>query len=60
MKARSERRGFEKTLYDQHVDRVRNMKGAVDMAPPRAHPLGNKGEIDKVSEEPMRGIQCCQ
>jgi len=47
-RARSERRGFDKILFDQHVLRVRTMKGATDCGPPRAHPLGNKAELDKV------------
>lgn len=46
-RARSERRGFDKILFDQHVLRVRTMKGATDCGPPRAHPLGNKAELDK-------------
>ena len=46
-RGRSERRGFEKILYDQHLERIRTMKGAIDSGPPRAHPLGNKAEMDK-------------
>ena len=48
IRGRSERRGYEKILYEQHVERVRHMKGTVDVGPPRVHPLGNKGELDKV------------
>ena len=47
MRSRSERRGFDKIMYEQHVDRVRNVKGFIDCGPPRAHPLGNKAEMDK-------------
>jgi E3 ubiquitin-protein ligase TRIP12 len=47
MRARSERRGFEKILYEQHLDRLRSAKGYVDCGPPRAHPLSNKAEMDK-------------
>ena len=34
-------------MYEQHVDRVRNVRGFIDCGPPRAHPLGNKAEMDK-------------
>lgn len=45
---RPDRKGFDKLLYEQHVERIRSMKPSVDNHPPRPHPLGNKCEIDKV------------
>ena len=45
---RPDRKGFDKLLYEQHVERIRSMKPSVDNHPPRPHPLSNKCEIDKV------------
>lgn len=47
-RVRPERRGYEKLTYEQHVERVNSMKPTVDCGPPRAHPLSNKREMDKV------------
>lgn len=47
-RVRTERKGYEKVSYDQHVERIKTIKGTVDCGPPRQHPLGNKGEMDKV------------
>lgn len=44
---RSERRGFDKLMYEQHIVRVRSIKGTVDNKPPRSHPLNNKSDIEK-------------
>ena len=44
---RPERRGYALLTFQQHQDRIRNMKGTVDCGPPREHPLGNKSEMDK-------------
>ncbi len=46
---RPERRGYALLCYQQHLERVKEMKGTVDCGPPREHPLGNKSEMDKVS-----------
>ena len=46
---RPDRRGFEKLMYEQHVERIKTMKASVDTNPPRPHPLSNKSEIDKVN-----------
>jgi hypothetical protein len=44
---RPERRGYALLCFQQHTDRIKNMKGTVDCGPPREHPLGNKSEMDK-------------
>jgi hypothetical protein len=54
--SRSDRRGFDKLLYEQHVERIRSVKGTVDNKPPRPHPLSNKNEIDKVTQ--LCHLQC--
>ena len=45
---RPERRGYALLTFQQHQERIREMKGTVDCGPPREHPLGNKSEMDKV------------
>ncbi len=47
-RTRPERKGYEKLNYEQHTERLRTIKSTVDCGPPRAHPLSNKREMDKV------------
>jgi hypothetical protein len=47
-RVRPERKGYEVITYQQHVQRVKNIKPSVDAGPPREHPLSNKREMDKV------------
>lgn len=48
-RVRPERKGYDVIIYQQHVDRVKTIRPSVDAGPPRAHPLSNKREMDKVS-----------
>lgn len=43
---RPERRLYDKVLYEQHIDRVKNMLPTVDTGPPRKHPMSNRKIID--------------
>jgi hypothetical protein len=45
---RPDRKGFDVILFQQHQDRLKNMKATVDCGPPRPHPLSNKSEMEKV------------
>jgi len=36
--------------YEQHIERLRNMRPTIDCGPPRAHPFTNKREQDKRRE----------
>lgn len=56
---RPDRRGFDKLMYEQHVERIKSMKGTVDNKPPRPHPLSNKSEIDKVRCSQINPSYCC-
>lgn len=47
-RVRSERKGYDVIIYQQHVDRLKKMSPTVDSGPPREHPLSNKREMDKV------------
>jgi hypothetical protein len=47
-RVRSERKGYDVIIYQQHVDRLKKMAPTVDSGPPREHPLSNKREMDKV------------
>ena len=49
-RTRPERRGYDKITYSQHVERVKSMAPTIDCGPPRAHPLSNKREKDKIRE----------
>ena len=49
-RTRPERRGYDKMNYEQHIERVHNMGATLDCGPPRAHPLSNKREKDKLRE----------
>jgi hypothetical protein len=44
---RPERRGYEKVLYDQHVERVSAMKPVVDTSAPRQMPYNDRRERDR-------------
>jgi len=48
-RVRSERKGYDVIIYQQHVDRLKKMSPTVDSGPPREHPLSNKREMDKVN-----------
>lgn len=48
-RVRPERKGYDIIIYQQHVDRLKSIKPSVDAGPPRAHPLSNKREMDKVN-----------
>ncbi len=47
-RVRPERRGYAKLNYEQHLERLKNMKPTVECGPPREHPFSNKREQDKV------------
>jgi hypothetical protein len=47
-RVRPERKGYDVIIFQQHVDRLKKMQPTVDAGPPRAHPLSNKREMDKV------------
>lgn len=49
-RVRPERRGYAKLNYEQHLERLKNMKSTVECGPPRAHPFSNKREQDKRRE----------
>lgn len=49
-RTRPERRGYDKMNYEEHCARIKNMGPTVDTGPPRAHPLSNKREMDKLRE----------
>ena len=42
MHRRPEREGMEIILYNNHVDRIRNMKSTIDNSKPKSHPLNNR------------------
>ena len=45
---RPERKGYEKILYEQHVERVCTMKPVIDTSAPRPLPVSNKCERDRI------------
>ena len=47
MRARPERRGYEKILYRQHVERISAMKHTIDNSIPRPLPLSNRCERER-------------
>ena len=47
-KVRPERQGYDKIIYQQHVDRIKKMAPTVDSGPPHEKPFSNKWELDKV------------
>jgi methylphosphotriester-DNA--protein-cysteine methyltransferase len=49
-RTRPERRGYDKITYEQHIERVKSMQPTLNCGPPRAHPLSNKREKDKIRE----------
>ena len=49
-RTRPERRGYDKINYEQHLERLRTMGPTLNSGPPRAHPLSNKREKDKLRE----------
>ena len=49
-RTRPERRGYDKITYEQHVQRIKSMAPTINCGPPRAHPLSNKREKDKIRE----------
>ena len=48
-KVRPERQGYDKIIYQQHVDRLKKMAPTVDSGPPHEKPFSNKWELDKVT-----------
>jgi len=47
-RVRPERKGYEKVLYNQHLERVSTMKPVIDTSAPRPLPLSNKCERDRL------------
>lgn len=48
-KVRPERQGYDKIIYQQHVERIKKMAPTVDSGPPHEKPFSNKWELDKVN-----------
>ena len=51
VKTHTERTGYKKLLYEQHVERVKNSKPIVDTGPPKVYPYGNKWQIKSQIEQ---------
>jgi hypothetical protein len=51
VKTHTERTGYKKLLYEQHVERVKNSKPIVDTGPPKVYPYGNKWQIKAQIEQ---------
>ena len=47
MRARPERRGYEKILYRQHIERISAMKPTIDNSTPHPLPLSNRCERER-------------
>ena len=45
---RPERKGYDKVIYEQHVNRLKTIQPTVDNKPPHEKPMSNKWEQDKV------------
>ena len=50
-KVRPERRGYDKMIYEQHVDRLKKMTPTINSGPPHKRPNSDKWEQDKVCME---------
>lgn len=48
IRGRPERKGYEKVLYEQHIERISTMKPVIDTSAPRPLPLSNKCERDRL------------
>ena len=46
-RTRPERRGYDKLNFEQHLERLSNMKATVDCAPPHQSPWTNRLEMEK-------------
>jgi len=49
-KVRPERRGYDKMIYEQHVDRLKKMAPTINSGPPHKRPNSDKWEQDKRRE----------
>lgn len=58
-RVRPERKGYDKIIFQQHLDRIKNVKCMVDSGPPREHPLSNKREMEKVSRHFLELCHYC-
>jgi hypothetical protein len=45
VKSHIERKGCNKILYEQHIQRVKNSKSFIDTGPPKVYPYSNKWKI---------------
>lgn len=45
VKSHIERKGYQKILYELHLERVKNSKSVIDTGPPKVYPYGNKWKI---------------
>ena len=45
---RSERIGYDAVIYNQHLERLNNIKTTLDLNPPKKHPLKNKIILEKI------------
>jgi hypothetical protein len=45
VKSHIERKGYQKILYELHLERVKNSKPVIDTGPPTVYPYGNKWKI---------------
>ena len=45
---RSERIGYDSVLYNQHLERLNNVKTTLDLNPPKKHPFTNKIILEKI------------
>ena len=43
---RPERKLYDKILYEQHLDRIKNILPTIDNKAPRKHPLSNRKQIE--------------
>lgn len=50
---RPERRGYEKILYNQHLERMSTIKHVIDTSAPRPLPFNNKRERERIRKNNM-------
>lgn len=45
---RPDRQGWDKVAYQKHLERLNATKSSIENTPPKAYPISNKAEIEKV------------
>lgn len=49
-RSRPERRGYDKILYEQHLERVSSVKHVIDTSAPRQHPFNHRSLRERIAK----------